>query len=747
MELKALKPMIGRTDPMSERIKADYELLEADFTPEELLHLVTEPLNVFLEEGEMTTLINDNKFFNSRSNKVNIVNNLLNRLMLVNSPSLSYKDTVYIENVLRKFGITDVNTFLTELKKVENEEHNTRRLINLYENNLTSLKNIVELAAQESHESSAAHEGDSYSQVLSVHNSIFKRLETADVYHELNLMYSQLPSNSEAVRPDEIGAASQYRTAERILLNNMRNYVKQESMPLTYREYNTYESTGTLSSISSREELVKNIISAAIMNVSGNAYSVYSSRQISENKKWLDFTRTFENSANDYFTRFNLMRSGSFTYNTYNTSYSDTVGRADEHEYRLLSQLIYRQEPSSDEEHPVTVMQERLTKFLKQHDFGTVSNNLTEIHSVKADTEYTTVEMPAEAAVTPEERQKREELDMKQTLDIINNRNLEKLDFITRQQNILKNEIRSNTINRTQGIRDSLKILQSSPEEQQELFNVTTPEQHAIEEYNEHLLELMDTETREIFRLVDEYRSNPGAYIRDTGHAMPGPEMLPAELHNIQKQIDSDNVRTVYTEHENFVTSSINNEIYDFTRLKNDSVNLINRAEETRTELINRVTGELTENIDEINITGKEILTETVLNESPVGKIITESLVKPLVRNEVQVQNRSIRNTELELVHKHNEVITDNDELIEELRRQRTELKNTKDIVSEHIDNEHHEELTVHNYSSTTTTEINTSNIDRYIDSELKRNMDDISERIYDRLEKKLVSENKRRGF
>ena len=64
------------------RITGNYEIMASGITGEDLLHVVTAPPEVYLAEGGITNLANNTQINSKQETQLEIINNLLNRIVL-----------------------------------------------------------------------------------------------------------------------------------------------------------------------------------------------------------------------------------------------------------------------------------------------------------------------------------------------------------------------------------------------------------------------------------------------------------------------------------------------------------------------------------------------------------------------------------------------------------------------------------------------------------------------------------------
>ena len=115
--------------------------------------------------------------------------------------------------------------------------------------------------------------------------------------------------------------------------------------------------------------------------------------------------------------------------------------------------------------------------------------------------------------------------------------------------------------------------------------------------------------------------------------------------------------------------------------------------------------------------------------------------------SETRLSRSEYDTSDVNLVHKHERNFTEAEEIVEELNRQKQGLKKTTEQVQNLTENVNVSRTLVREQTTTTTEMLNSDTVDRMITDRFREDMDEISEKVYDRIEKMLVSERKRRGF
>lgn len=845
IETKSLSPICNTNDPLSERIRSEYDVMRAEFTPEELLHLVTEPSDIFLQEGSITTIVNDTRVLNDNRVKMDVINNLMNRLVLYNEGTLSYRDTVYVENVLRRIGITDVSNFMKQVQNLETEQLQTNELVNVYIENVNRLRNVVDAASGPEYEHPAVKGEEAQKAakpVYYMHNDIYRRLDTANVYHELSLIHASLPGKEDIVEEAQMAMAEQNKAAKRILLNSLQNYVRKESNPVTLRTYNTYEEGDRLSSNSTKKDVVENMISAVLLSYTDKAFSQYLQSSPLYKENWYDFTRTFYNSAENTFKRIEDNHTSPVTNFVNGTDYQREIINAADRELRVVSELVYR---AAELQIPEEGSEELIEKTLE------VIRNYREIVNTSAGIEKRTVEREiqtgrapllinreGDAFITKEgERLSIEEvrdlIDASMTIEETRNYMISHpTEFITEERTIEGTERQMSTLELTNLETKTDITHEAEISSLSEIIKETRSEVERIGEERAGDREtreaeaskqrVLDERTREI---INRYKNTENRFsernrsvvnvtqnaapvnIEVTENVQPAAQLTPEEREarnaeqmkraldiinnqNLERLREVSREKDVLVRERQTLTFDAERARRDITKAFQDpkALELELRRDIESTQAAEKVYNTKVENV--MSEETKEIFRLVSEMKNSPNSMIAEGLARPTTPDrlgpELEMINRAIeapvanevretvrtetervirekvpvdriasedrryrfeQRKNIDLIHKLNEQVTDNEELIEELKRQNSEIKKIQETNRTEIVNRTNKVVEVKNETNVNEEQINKSNIRQYIQTGVRESMDDISNQIFQRLEKKLESDRKRRGF
>ena len=90
---------------IEEKIRGNYNWLNGSIRREELLHLTASSPEIYFEEGGTTNVLTEINNQSKQEFRLDVINNLMNRILLYHTDNFSYQDSVYISNVLRQLVI------------------------------------------------------------------------------------------------------------------------------------------------------------------------------------------------------------------------------------------------------------------------------------------------------------------------------------------------------------------------------------------------------------------------------------------------------------------------------------------------------------------------------------------------------------------------------------------------------------------------------------------------------------------
>ena len=653
-----LNPDLAAADEaFARRIMANYDQMSEFITREDLFHVVTQPPEIFMLGDGGSSFLSETEVHNTQLKKVEIINNLVNRILVSADSHLTYQDEVYITNVLHKLGIRDERTFMKKVYELTEESKQTNKLIETYWNNFDELSQMVSFYRTQQKEGDT-HITESSEEVLHLHEDVFNRWMTAAVYRMQNNFRTSQDGDT-YIDGDSYRMTEEQRLSQQILLQRLREGVRGEAVPLVYRHENYYEQPGEDIAEAQTEAVATQIASAVLLNLVDNLYENIINKSQSVGDRFYHTEAAYYGAAEHVFERMegntayliSTHRAGDVTV--------DVTERAGA-EISAINQIIDQYYSGGDvfNEAPVDIpAPEAAEMILPIEGAGGDVINTEEIHV----DERNSVEQQLYQMNLRNERRRME--------------HIQNLERISQEVTERTRESISDTKKREQ----SLMAL-SDPEELRRQFEESRGEELIIApEYTEQYIESLPEKTREVLRIVDSYIKNPGRFY--------GTQLI---------QVGSD---------EQLLRESMEAEmgerlIYDRERI----ADTIERQTETERRVTERLQGV----------------------EETVGRVVPETV---------------------SLVHKVNDVTID-EQTIESLRNEIRRVQNDTSRLETKVDNrETVTETQVNNYNENVITEENTEQITRLIQQNLNQQIGFITGKVYDRLERQLQSERRRRGM
>ena len=263
IEIKAKTSYINDPEAFYHRIVGGYSLMETKVGEEDLLHIASTPPEIYVSEGEgMTSIVNQNQRNEVNLQKVDILNNVLNRIVASASVELTYQDRVFITDALYKLGIKDDRKFMNAFYRMAEETQNTNTLINLYLQRGGELKELVERLEERQREITRSESilQDKES-VNNLYSNVFNRLGTGEVYQIVSNFNRSVTENE--LEKNEYSLSDQTYTAQHILLSMLRERAGVSGDSLTFLNNNIYEET--IEDDCSDVSNVRNEITAAVL--------------------------------------------------------------------------------------------------------------------------------------------------------------------------------------------------------------------------------------------------------------------------------------------------------------------------------------------------------------------------------------------------------------------------------------------------------------------------------------------------
>ena len=539
IELKCTGLVLSTGEDFFHRITDSYEMLSAKITGEDLLHLVSTPPELYFAEGGMTNIFSNTNMYQSGESKVEIINNLVNRILVSEEASLTYQDRVYITSMLRKLGITDDRKFMTQVSHMKEEINSRNQLIDLYWNHSNELRQLVE--EYQSYEENRHEEHSSGKQEWYLHEEILNRLQTGAIYQLVQNFSTRRPGSIQ-ITEQELQIAEQGRTANTILLQKLQSLVRGEEVPLVYRHENYYEQSEFSEENVTKEEVTKQLVSAVLLNLADNLYESRYHSYAEKQDNWYHMEyglyRTAENTIQRFKSRIDRSISERKTQENHLTL---------ENQSHFYNQETYLLKQLFDEE--LQEENQYIQNRYRQQNENRITKEYTQQEStvVREDGQSVPQQEPEELVQerSVEEISRLTEENLSSIEEQLNQINLRNEENYRRYHEILRTEEQKHQRHLTaeerrermkkeglQALSDPQKLLLSYREEAQR-------QEEQEKKLSEQIgSQVMPKESRQIFELVEQYIKQPAVWQK-------GEEMTSGSLGMLKRDIEQVNMTVV----------------------------------------------------------------------------------------------------------------------------------------------------------------------------------------------------------
>lgn len=687
IKLKTIRSMETLGDGFSERIMGNYQMLEETMTPTDMLHFIAAPPELYVDEAGMAPLVNHNNVSNTQNVTMQLVNNVLNRILVSDTINLSYQDRVFVENILRKIGVTDVREFIRQVNLMKQETKNTRELLTLYHSGKDVLERIREYQTEHTdtgRKEQTKEAGENTTQVYWLQQEVLNRLHTEEIYQEMTNLVSVRYGNPIRVSRQEMQVSEQSMNAEQLTLNRLRNETFHQNQNLVYHRINTYETGDTALISENYEQTVSNMVQAVLLNAISQIYHTRYTELAHHASTWQWLTDAIHVNAQNTFRRFESYHNRLNLTKEQKDEYHEHLQNYERAEITALQQLFAHTEEMTQNRQEV----QNLTEAELQYQ--TVENHLTE--------EQQTIETIQNEILEKQEdthkhvfkiSEKKREAEIRRQLEVINRQNLERLEKLRLLESEKKGTPKPATINREKARKDALRALDHPEEVVMEYLNSTTVQTETEKEERERLKEIMGEDTVRILETLKGYQEHPERY-------------------------------------PNVVTS------------EGQAMNLLMRD----------IQGQQEARTEQERMEQQELVHTQVREESSreVQRVLKETERYQTERIPARQQTVETVREQVELFHKQNETSI-NEELLQELEnRSRKTVQSEIHTVNEQVQETNHVTELVTNKVNELKLEQD-QNIERLVSQNVRQQLNTLSNQVFSKLEKRMDSERRRRGI
>ncbi len=344
IRLQCAANIISVRDSFGEKLRGNYSLLSTSFTPKELLLLLNTPPEIPEEQGGMTTLVTENNVSVKNGLTVELVSNIVNRILLTQQASFTYQDTVYITSMLNRIGITDVAQFMRQVKQAVQEMGNVSRLTAFYQAYYRQLKQAAQpggTAEQKGRREREASGEQPPRERYFLHSGIYDRLQTEAIYHTVSRFFTSSFSSENTVDHREMTIAEQSRISEILRLGGLRRQTVDREYGMTLQHVrNHYELGDLLPPPETETQVFSQLAEAALLNIISRTATLFSVRELHNSGVWLKLEQALRQSIDNTVFRFENRYGGTQYQGGDVLLVDESRNMLYEQEYSLLRQLV-----------------------------------------------------------------------------------------------------------------------------------------------------------------------------------------------------------------------------------------------------------------------------------------------------------------------------------------------------------------------------------------------------------------------
>ena len=533
IELTVNPSMLTINDNFAERLTGNYQVIGNHLEPEDMLHFLSQPPEIYLAEGGMTSLVEENKITENQNLKLDVINNVLNRILVSDTYQMTYQDQVFIQSVLKKMGITDVQEFIRQVQNSKEETKNVSYLTDLYWSQQETISQLLEyrkMSAEQQKEKAEEEKQRPSEEGLWLHQEILNRLKTAVVYQEIKNYISAASHHMNRISSAEMQISEQNITVQNMLLNKLRNYTRIEQQPLVYHYLNTYELGDEFISREGDQKTVHQLVQAVLLNALHQMYALKIEELLRQDHLWYRLAGSIYQATENTLQRFVAYHGQTYLSEKQADVYQKQVQQYQKNEIKAIEQLY--------EENSQTVLRTIQAPAAEMELFypesqageeGVEKPDAAAIPEILSQTiEKTEVHGQQIQSMT------RQEILLKEQLEQVNQNNIRNLQLLSELHLTAGQEEKPNRINRAKAREDALQAL-TNPEEVMLTYlerETETERRESVEKVQ--LKQIFGEQTLRIFETLEKYQKTP-QYLTGAGTSGQGEALLQKDI-RIQEQ-------------------------------------------------------------------------------------------------------------------------------------------------------------------------------------------------------------------
>ena len=774
IELTCRAGIVPSYEGFVRRITGNYEMMSATVTGEDLLHLVTEPPEVFFAEGSVSTVLNQTNIYQNQETKLEILNQLLNRITVDAGMRITYQDRVYITDMLQKLGIKNVQQFMHQVTQLKEETKNTTELIDYYWNHMEQLQELIQSYKESREEKTENSEYRQEDNILHLHQDIMNRLQTGSIYQIVSNFNHNSSASADYISGDELQSAEYYRITRNILLNTLENEAKGEKMPLEYRHENYYEEVLPLTEEITEQKITNQIAAAVLLQLADN---IYQNRHENVDRKgdvWYTVSNAFYRSAGNTMNRLHRNFVQQYYRSDRAGDYLVNLNENYRQELELLDRIVSIRETAEEQERTApaqtAVKLENVQQYREEETYQNLTDNrnyregdryyrnqtgnTTEernyLQNFSNEERYLSREQNTFADTEVNVRQEHREVTLEQ-LEEFHRHNVENRNKYYQKLEQLRNlqEKPGKAPNLQKMRREGLLALEHPQEMLQQLKEEGNEQQEQAAHLRQQELAFLPEDTQRIYEVLEQYLQTPERYRQAeavTNHSI-GRLMRDIELveRESKEQIQTD----IHTDRQ----TSSRSETFEQNWVERQPVELHYQEESDGAAAETAPEGRTAETVENREFAERQLRKQELFHSrtDKTFRDISETVVERWEENSRREPVQSAvteeeRRNRIALVHKQQTENEITEEIMEQLMNQNRVLENQTRVMEEVTQNSRTVERRITNQTTHEITQ-QTENLTEMISRGVQGRIGDITDQVYNRLEKRLQNERRRRGI
>lgn len=311
IKLNCINDILTVPQEMNEKILANYNILAAQFGAEDLLFLLGSEMGLPEDMGMTTTVAIENENKITQKLDIEVINNVVNRVLLGESTSFTYQDEVYISMVLQKMGIRDVKQFMSEAHTLIEENKNVYELLKTYKENsevLTKVTNLKDDLAKNKVENNGEKFDDRKPEThpYYIHNEIYSRLETKKIYNTVKEFQKNSFVEWKSFSRNELKIAEQSRVSNLLSLYEEKQSINSNSSILLTHHTNVFETGVGEADLVTQQQVLERANAAMLINTIDNVLVSRLPQMENKSHYWVNIENAVTKLAENTLYRFQV---------------------------------------------------------------------------------------------------------------------------------------------------------------------------------------------------------------------------------------------------------------------------------------------------------------------------------------------------------------------------------------------------------------------------------------------------------